>query len=160
MATRPDPLPTWFARVLSTYSLHVYAVGLVVIVASRLVEGNLEIPFPRQLRQAIVVVTLAVMVVTYLAERRFARGRSGGGEDTGDGDRPGDGDDAGTNGADGAPEHSLYARVSMALAAVGVAVGIYVAVALERLLVGGLFILGAYLFVHMAYRHEGDGGDH
>lgn len=148
MATRSDPLPTWFARVLSTYSLLVYAVGLAVIVLSRVAEGTVEIPFPPQLRQVIMAVTLAVMVVTYLAERRFARGR----------EEDGAGDVEATD-PDGAPEYSLYARASMAAAAVGVAVGIYVGFALERLFVGGLFILGAYLFVHMAYRHDEQRGE-
>lgn len=146
MATRSDPLPIWFARVLSTYSLPIYAVGLAVIVLSRVVEGADKIPFPRQLRQIVVAVTLAVMVVTYLAERRYARGR--------DGDGPGAGSDE-----EEAPEYSLYARAAMAAAAVGVAIGIYVGIALERLFVGALFILGAYLFVHMAYRHEGKRGE-
>lgn len=151
MATRSDPLPTWIARVLSTYSLLVYVAGLAVIVAARLLEGNVDVPFPPELRRTIVVVTLAVMVVTYLAERRFAPGRYRDGQ-AGHGPAVGAGDD-------GAPEYSLQARAAMAAAAVGVAIGIYAALALDRFLVGGLFVLGAYLFVHVAYRREGDGGE-
>lgn len=141
MATRSDSLSIWLARALATYSLPIYVIGLLVIVFTRIAEGRLGVALPGRLQQALVVGTLLVMVATYLAERRF-RGEQ-------DGTGSGEGETA-----EGKAEYSLYARLSMAGAAVGVAIGIYVAFAMERPLAGVLFVLGAYLFVRMGYRHE------
>ena len=137
MATRSDSLPAWLGRALATYSLAVYAVGLVVIALTRVAGDRLGVPFPARARQAAVVVALAVMAVTYLAERRFAL----------DGEVDGEG-------ATSDDEYSLPARAAVAAAAIGVAVAVYLAVALDRFFAGALFIFGAYLFVYMAYRYE------
>ena len=103
------------------------------------------------------------MVATYLAERRFAfdggrepeaRSERAPGAEAGDRahDAPGA---SGARSENGAPSHPLSARVSLSAAALGVAVGVYVAFALERPVLGVLFVAGAYLFVRMAYRREG-----
>lgn len=156
-------LLVWLARALAAYSLLVYAVGLLVIALPTALERGLGAGVPDGLRRAVVAVTLAVMVATYLAERRFAfdggrepeaRSERAPGAEAGDRahDAPGA---SGARSENGAPSHSLSARVSLSAAALGVAVGVYVAFALERPVVGVLFVAGAYLFVRMAYRREG-----
>lgn len=155
MATRS--LPVWLARALATYSLPIYAVGLLVIALPTALERGLGTTVPGRLRGAVVAVTLAVMVATYLAERRFALDGSDARSDAASGTETGTGTAAAGRPAaasDETPEYSLYARASLAAAALGVAVGVYVAFALERPIVGALFVVGAYLFVRMGYRHE------
>jgi len=135
-------LPAWLGGALATYSLAVYAVGLFVIALTRVAGDRLGIPFPARARQAAVVVALAVMAVTYLAERQFTL----------------DGDGTARESATSADEYSLTARAAVAAAAIGVAVAVYLVVALDRFFAGALFIFGAYLFVYMAYRYEGGEG--
>lgn len=146
MATQSDSFTIWLARVLAVYSLPIYLVGLLIIAIPTVLERGFGTTLPERLRQAIVVVTLAVMVVTYLAERRFGRDREEPPTEM-------EGDNTAAT-ADRTPGYSLYARLAMVAAAVGVAVGIYVGFALDRPFVGVLFIFGAYLFVRMGYRHE------
>lgn len=139
MADRGDSLHIWLARALATYSLAVYAIGILLIVTTRLVQRG-TFAFPGRMRQALVTATLLVMVVTYLSERRFSRdGASGSNDDSA---------------SEGTVDYSLSARLSMVGAAVGVAMGIYVAVGLDRMFLGGIFLLGAYLFVRMAYHRD------
>lgn len=143
MAERTDSLPIWLARALANYSLAVYVLGLLVIIATRVLQNTAM--FPDRFRQAVVVVALAFMVVTWIAERRYSSSGST------------VSDDGAVSDTD--PEYPLSTRLSMAGAAVGVAFGIYVAFALDRYFLGGIFILGAYMFVRMAYhRDDEDGG--
>lgn len=146
MSTQSDPFTIWLAHVLAVYSLLIYMAGLLIIAIPTVLKRGFGTTLPGRLRQAMVVVTLAVMVVTYLAERRFARDREEPATETKD--------DGAETTTDQTPGYSLYARLSMVAAAVGVAVGIYVGFALERPFVGVLFVFGAYLFVRMGYRYE------
>jgi uncharacterized membrane protein YgdD (TMEM256/DUF423 family) len=128
-----DPL----FRLLVTYRLLVYFGGLFVIGLPLLFRA-LDIELPGTARTVLVVVTLAVMVLTYLGERRVGYA------------------DSRTESA--TEEYSLQTRLAFALALVGVAVGIYVALEVNTL-TGLLFIAGAYLFGYMGYRRGLDGED-
>lgn len=139
MGARSESFFTWLGRALATYRYVVYVGGIIVILLPRLLRVTTGISLPLQTRRILVGGALGVMIITYLAERRFARS---------------EGSDTAKTDVSQSPEYSLYARLSLAGAAVGVAIGIYVGYAMERLLLGTLFIFGAYLFVRMGYRHE------
>ena len=128
-----DPL-----ALLAAYSLPIYVGGLIAIATPLALAEVAGIVVPPAARTAVVAVSLAVMVATYVGERRGSAGDAGGSA-TGDGrDRP---------------EYSLRARLAVAAAVVGVAVGVYVAAAGD-VVVGLLFVLGAYFFGYLAYRGE------
>lgn len=140
MSTRSEPFLTWVGRALASYRYIVYLGGIIVILLPRLLRVTAGTSLPLQTRRILVGGALAIMIFTYLAERQFAHSHN---------------DSADTHpNPSAAPEYSLYARLSLAGAAVGVAIGIYVGFAMERLFLGMLFIFGAYLFVRMGYRHE------
>ena len=129
-----DPL-----ALLAAYRLPIYLGGLIVIGTPLALAEVTGVVVPPAARTAVVAVSLAVMVATYVGERRDrGRGRAGEGAATGD---------------EGRPQYSLCARVAVAAAVIGVAVGIYVAAAGD-LVVGLLFALGAYFFAYVAYRGE------
>ena len=135
------------SRLLVTYRLPIYLGGLVAIGTPLAVASAFDVAVPPAARTAVVVASLGLMVVTYLAERRV-----------------GVPDRAGRHGASGrgreGSEYSLAARAAVALAVLGVAVGVYLG--LERdLLTGLLFVGGAYLFAYLGYRVLGRdaGGD-
>jgi hypothetical protein len=121
-----DPL----FRLLVTYRLLIYFGGLFVIGLPLLFRA-LGIELSGTARTVLVVVTLSVMVLTYLGERRvgFPDSRT---ETT-------------------SKEYPLKMRLALALALLGIAVGIYVALEVNTL-TGLLFIAGAYLFGYMGYR--------
>lgn len=124
-----DPL-----ALLAAYRLPIYLGGLIAIGTPLALAEVAGVVVPPAARTAVVGVSLAVMVATYVGERRDrARGAAG------DGERP---------------EYSLRARLAVAAAVVGVAVGVYLAAAGD-LVVGLLFVLGAYFFGYLAYRGEG-----
>ncbi|WP_435075918.1 hypothetical protein [Halococcus sp. AFM35] len=127
-----DPL----FRLLVTHRLLVYFGGLFVIGLPLLFRA-LGIGLSGTARTVLVVVTLAVMVLTYLGERRvgFSDSRT---ETTQD--------------------YPLKMRLVLALALVGIAVGIYVALEVNTL-AGLLFIAGAYFFGYMGYRGGLDEGE-
>lgn len=140
MATRSESFIDWIGRALAVYSLVVYLVGLLIILAPTVLRRATDTTLPLRVRRILVGGALGIMIITYLAERRYREtGEEDESDDTGEADLP---------------SYSLYARLSLAGAAIGVAIGIYVGYATERLLVGALFIFGAYLFVRMGYRHE------
>lgn len=120
-----DPL----FRVLVAHRLLVYFGGLFVI-GLPLLFGALGIELSGTTRTVLVVVTLAVMVFTYLGERRVGF------------------DDAQT---EPRLDYPLKMRLVLALAVLGIAVGIYVALEVNAL-TGLLFIAGAYFFGYMGYR--------
>jgi hypothetical protein len=126
-------------RFLVAYRMLIYLGGLVAIGIPLFLQRAFSIEVSAGARSAIVLVSLAVMVVTYVGERRV-------GDDHVD-ERTGKSTES----------YSVRMRLSIALAVVGIAVGIYVA--MEVNLVGGLvFILGAYLFGYLGYRGEGTVG--
>ena len=120
-----DPL----FRVLVAHRLLVYFGGLFVI-GLPLLFGALGIELSGTTRTVLVVVTLTVMVFTYLGERRVGFG------------------DAQT---EPTLDYPLKMRLVLALAVLGIAVGIYVALEVNPL-TGLLFIAGAYFFGYMGYR--------
>ena len=120
-------------RRLAVHRYAVYAGGLAVIIAPA-VLASAGVTVPRRLRAAVVAVALAVMVVTYLGERRLRSEPDG----------------AATPGPEEPPDQPpLRARLAVAGALVGLAVGGYLAIQ-GRLWVGGLFVGGAALFGRMA----------
>jgi uncharacterized membrane protein YgdD (TMEM256/DUF423 family) len=127
--TEPSGLDSLF-RLLVAYRLLVYFGGLFVIGLPLLFRA-LGTELSGTARTVLVVVTLAVMVLTYLGERRvgYAESRS----------------------ESATEEYSLQIRLVFALALVGIAVGIYVALEVNTF-TGLLFIVGAYLFGYMGYR--------
>jgi len=127
-------------RFLVTYRLFVYLGGLIAIGIPLLLQRAYGTELSPGARTAIVVVSLGVMIVTYLAERRVGQGHidSRTGEAT--------------------ESYSLRLRASVATAVVGLAIGIYVVMEVN-VLTGSLFILGAFLFAYMGYRTEGEGRD-
>lgn len=122
-------------RLLVTYRLLIYLGGLILIGVPRVIDELFGIELSPGARTAIVVVSLGLMIVTYIGERRVgsdhvdeASGRSN-------------------------ESYSLRLRVILALSVTGIAVGIYVALEISRL-TGILFIVGAYFFGHMGYKTE------
>jgi len=126
-------------RFLVTYRLFVYLGGLVAIGIPLVLQRAYGTELSPGARTAIVVVSLGVMIVTYLAERRV-------GQDHID-DRTGESTES----------YSLRLRASVATAVVGLAVGIYVFMEINPF-TGALFIIGAFLFAYMGYRKEGTDG--
>jgi hypothetical protein len=87
-----------------------------------------------------VVVSLGLMIVTYIGERRVGREHidSRTGEST--------------------ESYSLRLRASVATAIVGLAIGIYVVMEVNAF-TGALFMIGAALFAFVGYRTEGGDSD-
>ncbi|MFB6124046.1 MAG: hypothetical protein ABEJ78_11395 [Haloferacaceae archaeon] len=127
---------THLFRFLVAYRMLVYLGGLVAIGVPLFLVRAFGIEVSQGARTAIVLVSLAVMVVTYVGERRV-------GDDHVD-DRTGRSTES----------YSLRMRLSVALAVLGIAVGVYVAIEVN-LVAGLLFVLGAYLFGYLGYRSEG-----
>lgn len=117
-------------RLLVANRLLVYFGGLFVI-GLPLLFAALGIELSGTARTVLVVVTLAVMVLTYLGERRLGIPDSQTETTT--------------------QEYPLKMRLALALAVLGVAIGIYVALEVNPL-AGLLFIAGAYFFGYMGYR--------
>jgi hypothetical protein len=117
-------------RLLVAYRLLIYFGGLFVI-GLPLLFGALGVALSGTVRTVLVVVTLAVMVLTYVGERRI--GFDGSRTDV------------------TAQEYPLKMRLMLALAVLGIAVGIYVALEVNTF-TGLLFIAGAYFFGYMGYR--------
>jgi len=126
-------------RFLVTYRLFVYLGGLIAIGIPLVVQRAYGTELSPGARTAIVVVSLGIMIVTYLAERRVGQGHID--------QRTGESKES----------YSLRLRASVATAVVGIAVGIYVFMEVNPL-TGGLFVLGAFLFAYMGYRTEGQDG--
>lgn len=124
-------------RFLVTYRLLVYLGGLIAIGIPLVLQRVYGVQLSPGARTAIVVVSLGVMIVTYLAERRVEQDHID--------DRTGESTEA----------YSTRLRVSVATAIVGLAIGVYVSIEVN-LLAGALFIIGAFLFGYMGYRTEGE----
>ncbi|WP_254545021.1 hypothetical protein [Halomarina pelagica] len=115
----------------------VYLGGLAVIALPIALEAAAGITVPRAVRTALVAVTLAVMIVTYLGERRARR--------------------AARRGETAEPSYPLRTRLAAVLALAGVAAGLYAALEVNPIL-GLLFVGGALLFGRIAFR-DGEDGD-
>lgn len=121
-------------QLLVTYRLFIYFGG-VFLIALPLLFRTLGIELSGIARTVVVVVTLAVMILTYLGEHRvgFPDSRT---------ETP-------------TSEYPLQMRLILILALLGIIVGIYVVVEVSTL-IGLLFIIGAYLFGYMGYRNRLD----
>jgi hypothetical protein len=124
-------------QLLVTYRLLVYFGGLFVI-ALPFLFGVLGIELSETVRTVLVVVILAVMMLTYLGERQFGIPNSRT-ETT-------------------IEEYSMKVRLAFTLALIGIGTGIYVILE-ANILIGILFIAGAYLFGYTGYQHELDKED-
>jgi len=136
----PDRAFGTLFRFLVTYRIFVYLGGLIAIGIPLLLQRAYGTELSPGARTAIVVVSLGVMIVTYIAERRVGSGHID--------ERTGESTEA----------YSLRLRASVATAVVGLAVGIY-AVMEINVLTGSLFIIGAFFFAYMGYRKEMEGTD-
>jgi len=133
------PFGTLF-RFLVAYRIFVYLGGLIAIGIPLVLQRAYGTELSPGARTAIVVVSLGVMIVTYIAERRV--GSSHINQRTGE----------------SMESYSLRLRASVATAVVGLAIGIY-AVMEINIFTGSLFILGAFFFAYMGYRKEVEGSD-
>lgn len=136
MSGRPEPTGVEFvARLLVAYRLLFYLGGLLAISAPLVVAWVFDVVLPPAARSAIVGVSFAVLLLTYLAERRVGLDH--------------------VDPATGSPRepYSLRLRASVVLAIVGIAVGSYLVLA-GSVGPGLLFLFGAALFFQLAYRAE------
>lgn len=127
-----------FSRFLVAYRLLLYFGALLAMSLPLGLAwlGDTELPWA--VRTAIVVVSFAVIVATYLAERHVGLDH--------------------VDPQTGAPaeEYPTRMRVGVVFAVAGLAVGVYFALA-DRPFVGLLFLGGAVLFLQMAFRSDGAG---
>lgn len=124
-------------RLLVAYRLLIYLAGLIAVGSPLVLAQVFGVTLSPAARTTVVVVSLAAMIATYLAERRV-------GLDHVD-DRTGEATES----------YPLRMRAAVAAAVVGLAVGVYVALEMNPFY-GLLFVGGAYLFAYIAYR-GGDG---
>lgn len=140
MAQRhPDRGLDHLARFLVAYRLLLYLGGLVAISLPLLLTWAFDTTLSPAARSTVVGVSFAVLVVTYLAERRVGLDH--------------------VDPVTGTPRetYSLRLRASLVLAIGGVALGAYLLL-VGRWGMGVLFLLGAMLFFQLAYRAEGGSG--
>lgn len=126
-------------RLLVAYRFLVYVGGLFVI-GLPLVLSMVDVVVPRAARTVLVVAVLCVMVLTYVGERRVGH------------------DHIDPRTGKSIEEYPLEMRVAVALAVVGIAAGVYVAIEVNAL-TGLVFVVGSYFFGYLAYRGGFDGGD-
>ena len=137
MSGRIDAGPVDFIlRFLAAYRLLVYLGGLIVMSLPLVVEWTSDATVPQSVRNTVVGVSFAAILLTYLAERRFGLDH--------------------VDPATGAPRegYSRQTRVSIVLAIAGVAAGVYLVLA-RNAAMGLLFLAGALLFFQLAYRADG-----
>lgn len=123
-------------ELLVAYRGVVYVGGLLAIGSPLLAVHGFGVEPPRAVRVTVVWVSLGVMILTYVGERRLGT--------TGTGGRPNE---------DREP-FSLHVRAALVMAVLGVAVGVYAAIEVS-LVIGLLFVVGAILFGQFAFRREG-----
>ncbi|MFC7098709.1 hypothetical protein [Halobaculum marinum] len=121
---------------LVAYRLAIYLGGLAVIGLPLALREAVGVTVPPAARTALTVTTIAVMVVTYLFERRLGI----------DGDHAAD--TGGATAGDGG--YPLGTRAAIAVAVLGLAAGVYVTLEVS-VGAGLLFVGGAYLFAFLAY---------
>lgn len=128
------PFGTLF-RVLVAYRMLIYLGGLIAIGIPLIVQRLYGIELSPGARTAIVGVSLGVMIVTYIGERREGR------------------DHLDSRTGEPTESYSLRLRATIAVAVTGLAIGIYVMMEINPL-AGAFFILGAFLFGYMGYNTE------
>lgn len=141
MATRQSASGLDFvARFLVSYRLLFYLGGLLAMSVPLLLRWGFDVTLPPAARTAIVIVSFSVLVVTYLAERRVGLDH--------------------VDPVTGSPReaYSWRLRVSIVLALVGIAVGLFLVLD-GSTAPGLLFLAGAVLFFQLAYRAERSGDD-
>lgn len=117
--------------VLMRYRLIVYLLGLLAI-AVPVVFSRAGLTVSAETRTVIVLASLFVMVLTYVVERQFTRQNGANSDQTRN------------------QEYSRQTRAAIGVALIGIAVGGYVGLEIDPL-VGLLFVVGALLFVRLAY---------
>ncbi|MEF8791495.1 MAG: hypothetical protein V5A61_15320 [Haloarculaceae archaeon] len=127
-----DPL----FRFLVAYRLVLYLGGLIAISLPLGLAWLFDVELSAAARTAVVGVSFAVILLTYLAERRVGLDHT---------------DEYG----EPTESYSVRMRATFLLSLLGVAVGVYF-LARGRVGAGLLFLGGAFLFAGMAYRREGD----
>ena len=131
--------PNSFLRLLVAYRFFVYVGGLVVL-GLPLLLSMADVAVPQAARTVLTVAVLVAMVLTYVGERRVGH----------------DHIDPRTGTA--TEHYPLKMRAIVALAGIGIALGVYVAIEVN-VLTGLVFVLGAYFFGYLAYRGGFDGED-
>lgn len=129
-------------RSLVAYRLFIYVGGLIAISLPRVLRTAAGIELAAPVRTLVVVVSLGVMILTYVGERRV--GLDGGSDPT----APRSPSDAGSEAGSG---YSRRTRTSLVIGLAGIAIGVYVALEADTL-VGVLFVIGGVLFGRSAYR--------
>lgn len=127
-------------RFLAAYRILFYLGGLLVMSLPLIAAWTFDVVVPETVRTAIVAVSFGVLLLTYVAERRVGLDH--------------------VDPVTGSPHepYSWRARVSVVLALVGLAVGLYLALA-GNAATGLLFVVGALLFFQLAYRADRAGED-
>lgn len=133
-------------RSLVAYRLFIYVGGLIAISLPRVLRTAAEIELAAPVRTLVVVVSLGVMILTYVGERRV--GLDGGSETA-----PRSPSEAGSEAGSG---YSRRTRTSLVIGLAGIAIGVYVALEVDTL-VGVLFVIGGVLFGRSAYRGGTEG---
>ncbi|MFB6157141.1 MAG: hypothetical protein ABEJ34_04805 [Haloferacaceae archaeon] len=125
-------------RLLVAHRMLVYVGGLVVIGIPLFMVRAFGRELPWAVRTTLVVTSLTIMIVTYVGERRVGH------------------DHLDDTTGESTEEYPLRMRLAVAMAVLGLAVGVFVA--LEVNVLGGLmFIGGSYFFAYVAYRDGDDG---
>lgn len=133
----------WFdnlLRFLGTYSAGIYLAGVLVISIPLILAWVFDYEASSTTRFVLVGASLTVMIFAYVGERRFGIPEE---DDRRTGATPRD--------------YSLRTRALVAVAVLGLGLGIYAALEIN-LLVGGVFFVGSYLFTRLAFRAESPSG--
>lgn len=144
------------AKMLVTYRMTIYLGGIAILGIPLVLHSVAGVTVSTSGRAALTVSVVGLMVATYVAELRVDEDdeSSTAGSAAKDVDSAASTDSSTERAADVGGGYPLRTRASVALAAVGVAIGVYLG--LERSILEGLvFVAGAYFFAYLAY--EGDG---
>ncbi|MFB6234538.1 MAG: hypothetical protein ABEH81_02955 [Halopenitus sp.] len=149
------------AKMLVTYRMTIYLGGIAILGIPLVLHSVAGVTVSTSVRAALTVSVVGLMVATYVAELRVdeddnesAADNAIEGSGTKDTDATASTDSSTERAADVGGGYPLRTRASVALAAVGVAIGVYLG--LERSILEGIvFVAGAYFFAYLAY--EGDG---
>lgn len=160
MITPDSDAASGLAKLLVTYRMTIYLGGIAILGIPLVLHSVAGVTVSTSGRAALTVSVVSLMVATYVAELRVdvdedddrdaTDASTGGASSTSPGGSGGSTERA----ADVGGGYPLRTRASVALAALGLAVGVYLG--LERSILEGLvFVAGAYFFAYLAY--EGDG---
>lgn len=137
MARTSDDGSELLFRFLVAHRILLYVGGLIAISTPLGLAWAFDYELSPGARTAVVGVSLGVIVLTYLAERRVGL------------------EHAGPRTGDSRKSYSTRLQASVFLAIVGIAVGIYLLLEYDQI-AGLLFLAGALFFFQMAYRSERD----